>query len=86
MTPQEFPGANLRIGEGQSEYITLPGVATEDGIVITCWRPSLWDWLKVLFTRRVWLHSHTFGGGGSSRLSCRATSSLAWCRRGRART
>lgn len=60
MTPQDFPEANLRIGEGQPEYQVLPGIATPDGEVITCWRPSLWEWFKVLWTRRVWLHQHTF--------------------------
>jgi len=62
VTPIDFPGACLRIGEGQPEYQVLPAVPTTDGQIITCWRPSFWGRVKLLFTGRVWLHQLTFGG------------------------
>ena len=47
------------IAEHQDEYQTLPAVVTADGVIITCWRPTLWEAIKLLFTRRVWLHTMT---------------------------
>lgn len=61
MTPYDFPGANIRLGEGQPEYQVLPAVATTDGQIVTCWRPTFWEAVKLLFTRRVWVHTLTHG-------------------------
>jgi hypothetical protein len=62
MTPIDFPGACLRIGEGQPEYQVLPAVpGLHNGEIITCWRPAFWERVKLLFTGRVWLHQLTFG-------------------------
>lgn len=59
MTAVDFPGANLRLGEHQEEYQTLPAAVTADGIIVTCWRPTFWECVKLLWTRRVWLHTMT---------------------------
>ena len=63
MTPHRFPEANVVFGEGQPEYQPLPAVVgLFNGEVITCWRPSLWERVKLLWTGRVWVHQLTFGG------------------------
>ena len=61
MTPCEFPEANIRFGEGQPEYQVLPAVRMLfNGEVVTCWRPSWVERLKLLWTGRVWVHQLTF--------------------------
>lgn len=62
MTPHQFPEANVTFAKDQPEYQPLPAVVgLFNGEVITCWRPSFWERLKLLWTGRVWVHQLTFG-------------------------
>jgi len=65
MHPVNFPQANGSFGADQEEYITLPGYsnsATEHAKVITCWKLSLRERLKILFSGVIWMSILTFGG------------------------
>lgn len=59
MKPIKFPEWNVTMGIGQPEYDPLVAHRTPSGEVISCWRPSLVERLKVLFRGRIWLHVHT---------------------------
>jgi len=62
MKPIQFPEANVTFAEGQEEYHNLPAFVEDsiDGRVISCWRLSWLERLKVLVTGRVWSHVLTF--------------------------
>lgn len=47
--------------EDQPQYIPLPAHITADGIVVTRWRLSLGERLRVLLTGSIWLSVMTFG-------------------------
>lgn len=61
MIPVQFEGANLTLGKDQPEYLPLPCMFTNDGIVVSAWKLSD-DELEVLMkTKTVWLSQLTFG-------------------------
>ena len=60
MRPIEFSGQNTVIAKEQPEYLGLPAHLTEDGLVISCWRLSIWERLKVLWNGHIWLEVLTF--------------------------
>ena len=60
MKPIEFNEKNCVFAEHQPEYIPLPVHKTEDGIVISCWKLTLKERLKVLFCGNIWLSVMTF--------------------------
>lgn len=60
MTPIEFPEHNAVLAKDQPQYLPLP-VFRDDEQVISCWRPSLWERLVLLFTGKLWLRQLTFG-------------------------
>lgn len=60
MKPIDFKGRNVVLGEKQPEYIALPAHKSPDGAVLTCWKLSWRERLKLLFTGRVWSHQLTF--------------------------
>lgn len=62
MKPTEFKEANVTFAKNQPEYLPLPALAFKDpqGIVITCWRLSFWERIKLLITGRVWVSTMTF--------------------------
>ncbi len=60
MKPIEFNEKNCVFAERQPEYIPLPVHKTEDGIVISCWKLTLKERLKVLFCGNIWLSVMTF--------------------------
>jgi len=47
------------LAETQDEYENLP-VYRDDNEMISCWRLSRWEAIKLLFTRRLWLRQLTF--------------------------
>ncbi len=53
----EFKGANIIYGIDQKEYMPLPAlkIESEQGEVFSCWKLSLKERLRVLFSGRVWL-------------------------------
>jgi hypothetical protein len=62
MTPSHFKEANGMLGGGPAstygtgdDVVDLP-VHRADGQIISCWRLSWFDRVRVLVTGRVWLH------------------------------
>ena len=60
MVPVEFPEQNTVIAKGQPEYLGLPAYLGPDGHMVSCWRLSVWERIKILFTGRLWLEALTF--------------------------
>lgn len=63
MNPVAFPEANITYAETQPEYQKLPSYLNPHdatGEVISCWKPSVRERIKLLFTGKVWVHSLTF--------------------------
>ena len=60
MKPVEFPQQNATLAEDQPEYLPLPVCIIGDE-VISCWRFSFWERVKVLFYGRLWLRQLSFG-------------------------
>lgn len=62
MKPVEFKHQNVIFAKDQPEYQPLPALRldTPEGQVISCWKMSIWERMKVLFTGRVWLSLMSF--------------------------
>ena len=62
MEPVKFKEQNIVFAENQDPYLPLPAFKcdTPQGEVISCWKMSIWERVKVLFTGRVWLWQLTF--------------------------
>lgn len=63
MKPERFPEAYVTYAEDQPEYQQLPAwkePGDRQGRVITCWRLSWLERLRLLFTGRVWHQCLTF--------------------------
>lgn len=60
MKPIKFKGMNAVFAKDQPEYIPLPAKRTVDGIVTSCWKMGFFEWLKVIFTGRVYVSQMTF--------------------------
>ncbi len=54
MKPIEFPEMNTVYGKGSKRFLPLPAHTTGGGHVITCWRPSFGERLRILCTGRIW--------------------------------
>ena len=64
MKPVKFKEQNAVFAENQSEYTSLPALILypEDGSrpIVSCWKLSLKERLRVLFTGRVWVSLLSF--------------------------
>mgnify|MGYP003408620561 FL=1 len=62
MKPKEFPEQNVIFAKDQPEYQPLPAfkVQTESGEVITCWKLSFSERLRILFKGEIWLSMLSF--------------------------
>lgn len=62
MKPQPFKEANKVFGESQEEYHPLPAFLADgpQGEVITCWKLSFGERLRLLFLGKIWLCILTF--------------------------
>lgn len=60
MKPIRFDEVNCVYAENQPEYLPLPVHKTGSGEVISCWKLTLWERIKVLFTGCVWYDVLTF--------------------------
>ena len=60
MSPIDFAGTTTVFGKDQPEYIPLPARVGPDGVVLTCWRLSWLDRLKLILGRPLWLEVLTF--------------------------
>ena len=63
MKPIKFKEQNCTFAKDQPEYIPLPALRlhSNGGEVISCWKMSFIERLKVLFTGKVWLSLMMFG-------------------------
>lgn len=60
MKPIEFEEQNVVFAKDQKEYQPLPALKFEDGTVVTCWKLSWKEVIKLVFTRKVWHAMLTF--------------------------
>jgi len=62
MKPVEFKHQNVVFAKDQKEYQPLPALKlnTTEGEVISCWRMSFKERMKVLFTGKVWISLMSF--------------------------
>ena len=56
----DFSLSNTKYAENQDEYLTLPAHKSKDGIVTSCWKATLIERFKFLFTGKIWLSVMTF--------------------------
>lgn len=63
MKPIKFPEANVTFAENQPEYFPLPACRDEGGMgqVISCWKLSWYERLRVLFFGEMWMSLCMFG-------------------------
>lgn len=62
MKPIKFKHHNTVFAKDQPEYLPLPALRldTPQGEVISCWKLSFKERLKILFTGRMWLSLMSF--------------------------
>lgn len=60
MKPIEFKEQNVVFAKDQKEYQPLPALKFDDGEVLTCWKLSWKELLKVVLTRKIWCAQLTF--------------------------
>lgn len=59
----EFPEQTVVIAKDQPEYLPLPAYRFANdlqGRIVCCWRLSIWDRVKLLWTGRIWHQVLTF--------------------------
>jgi hypothetical protein len=61
MAPATFPEVNVIFAKDQKEYLPLPVYRDPAGHVLSCWRLSWWERIKLLVTGRLWFVQMTFG-------------------------
>jgi hypothetical protein len=63
MKPIKFKEQNCTYAENQPEYMPLPAFRynTRDGQVVSCWKLSFWERLRLLFTGKLWVSLMMFG-------------------------
>ena len=62
MKPTEFDEQNVTFATNQDEYLNLPAFRNPDstGRVVSCWKLSWKERIKILFTGRLWSCIMTF--------------------------
>lgn len=62
MKPIEFKEQNVVYAKDQPEYVPLPAFKSDDpmGQVVSCWKLSFTERLRVLFTGKLWVSLATF--------------------------
>jgi len=56
----KFKECNIVFAEDQPEYLPLPAYMDEEGLVISCWKPSLKERIKILFKGKIYVSMLTF--------------------------
>lgn len=51
----DFPGSNAIYAKNQPEYLPLPSHRTADGFVTSCWEPTIWECIKMIFGAKIWV-------------------------------
>lgn len=62
MTPTEFKEQNCVYAKDQPEYLPLPAFKadTPQGEVVSCWKLSFVERVRLLFTGKLWVSLMTF--------------------------
>lgn len=60
MKPIQFKESNIVFAKDQLPYLPLPARKDEDGRVVSCWRASFKERLRLLFFGRVYVSMLTF--------------------------
>ena len=60
MKPIKFKEQNSTYAKHQDEYGNLPAYRTKDGVVISCWKLSFTERVRILFTGQIWLSLWSF--------------------------
>ena len=62
MKPIEFKDQNIVFAKDQPQYTPLPALklGTPEGEVISCWKLSPIERIRVLFSGKIWLSMMTF--------------------------
>ncbi len=62
MKPIPFKESNVTYGKNQPEYLPLPAYHDHEqgGRIFHCWKLTLRERVKVLFTGRLWINVLTF--------------------------
>lgn len=62
MKPVEFKHQNIVFAKDQPEYQPLPALKIDSsmGEVVSCWKLSFWERIRVLFLGRVWMSLASF--------------------------
>ena len=62
MKPIEFKEQNVVFAKDQPEYLPLPAFknASPEGEVISCWKLSFKERLRILFNGKLWVCAMTF--------------------------
>lgn len=60
MDTVKFDGSNTVYAENQPEYLPLPCHKDKNGTLIVCWKLSLKERIKILFTGKMWQKIMTF--------------------------
>ena len=62
MKPIEFTEQNCVFAKDQKEYLPLPAFRndSEQGEVISCWKLSFIERMRILFTGKLWVSLMTF--------------------------
>jgi len=61
MKPVEFPGFNVTLAKDQPQYRPLPVFMGKDGLVVSCWKLTWKERLRVLFRGCFYIQTLTFG-------------------------
>lgn len=60
MNIYEFKECNVVYAENQKEYLPFPVYKRLDGHLTSCWKLSIRERIKILFTGKMWLDILTF--------------------------
>lgn len=60
MRPVTFPESTHVLAKDQQEYLPLPVHRQRDGLVVSCWRLTWRERLKLFLTGRLWLMTLTY--------------------------
>lgn len=63
MKPVKFKEQNITYAENQPEYLPLPAFKNDSpqGEVVSCWKLSFRERLRILFTGKLWVSLMMFG-------------------------
>jgi len=61
MKPTEFPQQTHILAKDQPQYLPLPVYWNLEGELLSCWKLTLRERIRLLFTGRLWLWQLTFG-------------------------